>query len=100
MIGSNDKIGKADVNLTTVADGVCLDQWIKLTKAKHGEVRVQTVWTPKPLAKKSDPVRLPSFRLVMERTTYVPGETIRGMIVLNVRATQLPFQLTLKAAKM
>jgi hypothetical protein len=68
--------------LETLVPGVVSDQWLPLTG--QGEIHVLHMFTPKILPKKADPVRLPSFRLVLERSTYFPGEVVRGNVVFNV----------------
>lgn len=75
----NEPLGNAEIDVARIVPGVGVDMWLPLNT--KGEIRVFVTATPlifSPPKPKSE--RLHSLRLLLERTNYFPGETVRGAV--------------------
>jgi len=88
VLGQNDKLGQAEITWTGAGTVGPVDQWLPLANSK-ASIHVQYCWTP---TSSDDPPKdlqvhhLPSFRLLLSKAAYYPGEVIQGMITYVVRS--------------
>lgn len=77
-------LGHAALGCEMLPAGAKYDQWIKLQEGK-GDIHVIARFDPMSTMPKQVFLRLPSFRIVIHRETYYPGEPLRGCVVYNVK---------------
>lgn len=56
--------------------------WLPITLG--GELRIFVQATPLATRNPAKGVRLHTFRMILERNVYFPGEVVRGALVFNV----------------
>lgn len=67
---------------STIAPNSAIDVWLPIST--QGEIRIFAQSTPLTARNPAKGTRLSTFRMILERTVYFPGETIRGALVFNV----------------
>lgn len=79
---SNVSLGTATLDPSTIAPNTAIDLWLPITG--QGELHIFAQSTPLTARNPAKATRLSTFRMILERTVYFPGETIRGALVFNV----------------
>ena len=84
-IFSNVTLGTATLDPSTIAPNSAVDLWLPVTGQNgQGELHIFAQSTPLTARNPAKGTRLSTFRMILERTVYFPGEVIRGALVFNV----------------
>ena len=79
---SNVSLGTATLDPSTIAPNTAVDMWLPIST--QGELHIFAQSTPLTARNPAKGTRLSTFRMILERTVFFPGETIRGALVFNV----------------
>jgi hypothetical protein len=81
---SNQLLGRFELDVRPFASNQIHDLWLQIsnTARLHVLFRFQESVLPDPF--KQINIKLPEFRLVLDRTTFYPGEVVTGTVMFNV----------------
>ena len=81
-IFSNVSLGTATLDPAAIAPNSAVDLWLPITG--QGELHIFAQSTPLTARNPAKGTRLSTFRMILERTVFFPGEVVRGALVFNV----------------